>query len=314
MRRHVYSSSSSSSDRLMISQRGNEETCLFLLFFFLFLVIFIFSRGLTTVILLSLGSLWVAGLLARPLAEPLGQPALGLLGPVVELLLPDGLEHLGAHNLPAALVQLLPVAIGPGVCAALVLGEHPDLGRVLAGEGLGVETLLEGLVPQLDLLPLLQLLEFVVLGQLALLVVVLVGLQGVDGLPQLVGLAPQLVRVHGVEVEGLDADAQRDLHLLLDLLLGLGHLTPGVKGGGGLLLATLLLLGGHHLLALALGLLEPLLLLLLAEPVLLLLLLLGQLLLLLVPDLLPLGLLLLHALELLFLLGALLPPLVDVLL
>merc|ERR1712111_57578 len=109
---------------------------------------------------------------------------------------------------------------------------------------------------------------------------------------------------------------------LLHLLLGLGHLLPGVHGGGLGLLATLLLLSSHHLLSLALSLLHVLLLLLSLDlPLLLLLsleskllssLLLGNLLLLLGPDLFPLGLLLLQPLQLLLLLAPLVSPLEDV--
>merc|ERR1719433_1207775 len=39
----------------------------------------------------------------------------------------------------------------------------------------------------------------------------------------------QIVGVHGIEVEGLDSDGESDLLLLLQLLLGLGHLTPGIS-------------------------------------------------------------------------------------
>ena len=34
--------------------------------------------------------------------------------------------------------------------------------------------------------------------------------------------------VHDVEVKGLDADGEGDLLFLLKLLLGLGHLAPGI--------------------------------------------------------------------------------------
>merc|ERR1712001_491397 len=108
-----------------------------------------------------------------------------------------------------------------------------------------------------------------------------------------------------------------DLLLLLQLLLGLGHLTSGVSSAATSLLgatsASLVgLLGLKHLLPLSLGLLKTLLLLLgllglllvfiLPQLLLLFLLLLVELLLLLGPDLLPLGLLLLQLLQLLFLL------------
>merc|ERR1719373_873737 len=128
--------------------------------------------------------------------------------------------------------------------------------------------------------------------------------------------------VHDVEVKGLDADGEGDLLFLLKLLLGLGHLTPGILNVGhaavslldgalGALAGSLLLLllSLHHGLPLLLSLLQALPLLLgllglfvsflLPQSLLLFLLLLGQLLLLLGPDFLPLGLLLLQPLELL---------------
>merc|ERR1719458_1878196 len=164
------------------------------------------------------------------------------------------------------------------------LGEHVDGGGVLLGEGLGVKTLLDGLVPQLQLLPLGQLLELVILVELSLLVVILVSLQGDDGAPDLVGLVLQLVRVHLTKGQGLDADGQGDLHLLL-----------------------------HHLLLLGLGLCFLLVLLLLLDLLLLCSLLCCLLLLLLGTDLLPGGLFVLQPLQLSLLLGALVPPLGDVL-
>merc|ERR1719232_2056710 len=275
-------------------------------------------------LLLTLRGLGVSLLLAWPHAAPLGQLGLGSLVPLAKLLLPHALEPLGADDLGASLVQLLPVAVRPGVCPPLVLGEHVDGGGMSAAEGLGVESLLDGLVSELKLSPLVKFLELVVLVAPPLLEVVFVSLKFNNCVPDGVGLVPQLIRVHGVEGEGLDADTKGDLHLLLDLLLGLGHLLPGVHGGSGLLLASLLLLGGEHLLPLPLSLLHELLLLLgLGLPLLFLLpldlqllgpLLLSDLLLLLGPDLLPLGLFLLEPLELLLLLGSLVSPLDDVVL
>ena len=90
---------------------------------------------------------------------------------------------------------------------------------MLLGEGLGVKTLLDGLVPQLQLLPLSQLLELVILVELSLLIVILVSLQGDNGAPDMVGFVLQLVRLHLAKGQGLDADGQGDLHLLLNLLL-----------------------------------------------------------------------------------------------
>ena len=54
-------------------------------------------------------------------------------GPFIHLLLPCLLEELSVENVPAALIELPPVIVGPGVGSPLVLGVHADLGRVLAG-------------------------------------------------------------------------------------------------------------------------------------------------------------------------------------
>merc|ERR1719373_1410368 len=75
--------------------------------------------------------------------------------------------------------------------------------------------------------------------------------------------------VHDVEVKGLDADGEGDLLFLLKLLLGLGHLTPGIlnvahaavsllDGALGALAGSLLLLllSLHHGLPLLLSLLS----------------------------------------------------------
>merc|ERR1711936_677398 len=277
---------------------------------FLFLLLIVLLVGGSSLnILLTLGSLRVSLLLAGSLTKPLGQLLGGSLGELVVLLLPGGLEMLGSDDLPSALVELLPVVVGPGVCPALVLGVHADLGGVLSSQGLRVKTLLEGLGSQLSLLPLLQFLEIQLLCELPLLVIVFVSLQLDDGLEQVLDLGLQLVRVKGLQVRGLDSDAEGDLLLLLELLLGLGELLAGVRNGSTsnrLLLVQLLsllgLLGLEHLLPLCLGLLGLPLSLLLLELLLLLSLLLVELLLLLGPDLLPLGLLLLQLGELVLLL------------
>merc|ERR1719264_1726486 len=310
--------------------RASLLLLLLLLLLFLLLVVLLLSGSLLTTILLTLGSGGISSLLAWPLAEPLGQLLGGALGELLELLLPDGIEGLGTDDLPATLVQLLPVLVGPGVGPPLVLGVHADHGGVLANKGLRVKTLLEGLLPQLSLLPLLQLHEVPLLLHLLLLVVVLVGLKLDDNVEQLVGLGLQVISVHLLESKGLDPDGEGNLLLLLQLLLGLGHLLAGITtlgassgllGGGSSLVG---LLGIQHLLPLGLGLFEPLLLLLslsgplvsflLPQLLLLLLLSLVKLLLLLGPDLLPLGLLLLQLLQLLLLLLPGLPPFCDVLL
>merc|ERR1719411_2139982 len=120
------------------------------------------------------------------------------------------------HDLPATLVQLLPVLVGPGVGPPLVL----------------------------------------------------VSLQLDDNVEQLSGLSLEVIRVHGIEVKGLNSDGKGDLLLFLKLLLGLGHLLTGIialSASSGLLggSASLVgLLGIKHLLPLSLSLLQALLLLL----------------------------------------------------
>merc|ERR1712208_64469 len=117
---------------------------LFLLLLFLLFLFVILLNGSSLLSLLTLGSLGISGLLAGPLAEPLGKPLGGPLGPLIVLLLPDGVQGLGTDNLPATLVQLLPVLVGPCVGPPLVLGVHADGRRVFSAEGLGVETLFQG--------------------------------------------------------------------------------------------------------------------------------------------------------------------------
>merc|ERR1719369_2686314 len=150
---------------------------LLLLLLFLFILFLLgLSTSLSTSIFLTLRGLRISSLLAWPHAEPLGQLLGGALLELGQLLLPHALQPFGPDDFSTTLVELLPVAIGPGVRPPLVLGEHVDGGGVLLGERLGVQALLDGLVPQLQLLPLGQLLELVVLVQLPLLVVVLVSL------------------------------------------------------------------------------------------------------------------------------------------
>merc|ERR1719270_3003678 len=183
---------------------------LFLLLFFLLILLLLLNRG-SLLSLLALWGLCVSRLLAGPLSEPLGQPLSRPLGPLLILLLPDGVQGLGTDDLPAALVQLLPVLVGPGVCPPLVLGVHADGRRVLAAESLRVESLLQGLLSQLSLLPLLQLLEVPLLLLPLLLVVVLVSLQLDHDVEQVGGLGLQVVGVQGLKVQGLDSDGEGDL-------------------------------------------------------------------------------------------------------
>merc|ERR1719270_2746785 len=203
---------------------------LLLLILFLFLLfLFLSTRGsLSRSLILIIGGLGVSGLLAGPLSEPLGQLGLGSLAPVVHLLLPGLLQQLAVHYLPTALIEFPPVLICSRVCSPLVFGVHADFGRVLASEGLGVQSLLHGLLSKLLLLSLFQLFQVVVLPLLPLFQIILLSLKPHNHLPQLAGLLLQGVAVHAVELEGLDPDAERDLFLLLQLLLGLGHLPARV--------------------------------------------------------------------------------------
>merc|ERR1712088_1116337 len=138
-------------------------------------------------LLFPLGRLRISSLFAGADSEPLWQLLGWAFRELCELLLPHGLQPLSADNLGATFVQLLAVAVCPGVCP--------------------------------------------------LLVVILVGLQGDNGVPDLVGFVLQLFRVHLVKGQGLDTDGRGDLHLLLDLLLRLGHLFASVHGGSRGLLA-----------------------------------------------------------------------------
>merc|ERR1719480_91940 len=150
----------------------------------------------------TLRGLGVTSLLAWPLTEPLGQPGLGPLGPLAVLVLPHLLEPLGPEHLGASLVQLLSLSVCPGVCSPLVLGEHVYPGRVGATEGLGIQTLLDGFISHLQFLSLLKLFHFIVLIQLSLLIVVFVCLKSNNAFPNSSGLGFQLVRVHGIKLEG----------------------------------------------------------------------------------------------------------------
>merc|ERR1719370_2746817 len=154
-----------------------------LLLLLLFLLVILFLSGsLLATVLLTLRCGGISGLLAGPLAEPLGELLRWPLGPLLELLFPDGVQGLGTDDLPATLVQLLPVLVGPGVGPPLVLGVHADHGGVLANKGLGVETLLQGLLSQLGLLPLLQLLQLLLgLGHLLAGIVALSASSGLLG-------------------------------------------------------------------------------------------------------------------------------------
>merc|ERR1719228_377041 len=250
---------------------------LFLLFllllvflFFLFLLLLSARRSLSRSLVLIVRGLGISRLLAGPLSEPLGQLGLGPLAPVVHLFLPGFLQQLRIQHIPAALIELPSVLICSCVCPPLVFGVHADFGRVLAREGLGVETKLNGFLLVLLPLPLFQLFQVIVLSLLPLFQVILLSLKPHDHLPQLAGLLLQGVPVHPVQLEGLDPDAQRDLFLLLQLLLCLCHLPSRILHvphaasvgllGASLLVASglLFLLDAHPSCPLLLSLLQPL--------------------------------------------------------
>merc|ERR1719167_1290719 len=308
------------------SRRGLDLLLLLFLLLFLFLFLFfLLGSCFLTTLFFALWSGSISSLLARPLSEPLWQFLAGPLGPLLVLLFPDGIQSLCSDHLPASFIQLLSVVVCPGVCPPLILGVHTDHWRLLSYKGFGIQTLLDGLLSELSLLLLFQLREFSLLINFLLLVVIFVSLQGDYNVEQFLCLGFELVRVHGFEVERLDSDGEGDLLLLLQLLLGLGHLLVSITGSlpnNRLLGTSAGLLGIQHLLSLGFCLFKLLLFLFsfhsllfsffLPQLLLLFLLLLVDLLLLLGSDLLPLSLLLLQLLELLLLLLPGLPPFCDV--
>merc|ERR1719300_1999167 len=77
-------------------------------------------------------------------------------------------------------------------------------------------------------LSLLQLFQIVVLSSCPLLEVVSLCLQLHDQIPKLLRLHLQVLRVHPIELKRPYSNTERNLFLLLQLLLGLGHLSPDV--------------------------------------------------------------------------------------
>merc|ERR1712018_288523 len=277
------------------------------------------------------GSL-VSGFLAWAFAEPFGQFGLGTFQPFLVFLLPQSLEMFSSDNFPTAFVEFPPVFVGSGVGSAFIFGIHANLWWVLASKGLGVKTLLHGLLPQLLFLSLLELFEIVILPLLPFLEIVFLSFEPDNGIPQFLGFGLQLIRIHGIDIQRLDSDGQGDPLFFFKLLLGLGHFTTGILYIGhsavGLSCTSLargglfLFLGLHHGLSLLFGFLQafPLFLSLfgllfgffLAEPFFLLFLLLSQFLLLFSADFLAFGLFLLQPLELFLFLGALFAPFVNI--
>merc|ERR1719412_2067791 len=201
-------------------------------FFFLFLLFFfhLLGGGIIGSLFAIFRGLWVTSLLARALSEPLGKLPGWPLHPFVALLLPD-LVQLGQPFVSeSTLVHFLPVIIGSGVSSALILGVHPYLGWVVSNKGIGVESLLQGLLSQLGLLPFLEFLEGEDLFGLLLLHVVSVGFELNGHVVELFSLLSQLIRSKFFEGEGLDSDAKSDLLLFFEPLLGFAHLFAGIAG------------------------------------------------------------------------------------
>merc|ERR1719431_2100659 len=202
---------------------------LFLLFFFLFIVIFLICWCLFTALFLTLRSLCITGFLAWPLTKPLGKLLGWPLGPFLILLFPDSIKRLGSDNLPASFVQLLPVIIGSGVYSAFILGVHADHWWVLSNKGPGIKTLLQGLLSELGLLSFLQFLQVKFLSKLPLFIVIFVCFKLNNDVEDLSSLSLELIRVHGFKLQGLQSDAEGNLLLLLELLLGLCHFPTGIS-------------------------------------------------------------------------------------
>merc|ERR1719429_8688 len=196
----------------------------FLFFFFLFFLNWSFSAGLIIII----RGVWVSGLLAWPFTEPFWQLGLGAFQPFIVLLLPGSLEMFSSDNFPATFIEFPPVFVGPGISSTFIFGIHANLGRVFASEGLRVKTLLHGLLSQLLFLSLLEFFEIIILPFLPFFKIVFLSFKLDNGLPQFLSFGLQLVGVHGINVQGLDSDGQRDPLLLLKLLLGLGHFLASV--------------------------------------------------------------------------------------
>merc|ERR1711862_65 len=125
-------------------------------------------------------------------------------------------EEKKRRNLPASFIQFLPVIIGSGVCSAFILGVHADHGRVFANKCFGVQTLLQGLLSQLGLLPLLQV-QF--LCEFSLFIIIFVCFKLDNYIEDLCCLCFQLIRVHGFKLQWFYSDREGDLLFLLKLLL-----------------------------------------------------------------------------------------------
>merc|ERR1712050_111580 len=150
------------------------------------------------------------------------------LGPLFVLLFPDGIKRLGSDNLPTTFIQFLSVIIGSGVSSAFIFGVHADHWWVLSNKCFLVKTLLQCLLSELSLLSFLEFLQVKLLGKLSLFIIILVSLKLNNDVEDFSCLSLELIRVHGIKLKGLQSDAEGNLLLLLQLLLGLCHFPASI--------------------------------------------------------------------------------------
>merc|ERR1711979_139201 len=150
------------------------------------------------------------------------------LGPLFVLLFPDGIKRLGSDNLPTIFIQFLSVIIGSGVSSAFIFGVHADHWWVLSNKSFWVKTLLQCLLSELSLLSFLEFLQVKLLGKLPLFIIILVSLKLNNDVEDFSCLSLELIRVHGIKLKGLQSDAEGNLLLLLQLLLGLCHFPASI--------------------------------------------------------------------------------------
>merc|ERR1712050_496742 len=150
------------------------------------------------------------------------------LGPLFVLLFPDGIKRLGSDNLPTTFIQFLSVIIGSGVSSAFIFGVHADHWWVLSNKCFWVKTLLQCLLSELSLLSFLEFLQVKLLGKLSLFIIILVSLKLNNDVEDFSCLSLELIRVHGIKLKGLQSDAEGNLLLLLQLLLGLCHFPASI--------------------------------------------------------------------------------------
>merc|ERR1711997_459474 len=122
---------------------------LFLFFLFFWLFIIISSNSFCRKFILIFRRVRCSCLFTWPLSKPFWQFSFSMLTKFFKLFFPVFLQELTVQNLPATLIELLPVFISPCICSSLILGVHSDLGRVLSCESLWIQAFLHGFLPQL---------------------------------------------------------------------------------------------------------------------------------------------------------------------